>query len=512
MDGLYNQIRIALHQVWRRRWLAAGVAWVVAVLGWLVIALIPNSYEAKARLFVQQQQVFANLPGSSVEDRNAQMLRLKQTFVSNENLTRVVRRTDLNSLVASDRDLASVINALRGRITVTQQPDGGLEIKATSNISGFSNAQNARTAAGTVQGLIDAFQEQNMSGDRQESGQGLQVLDEELTRREAALREAEQRRVEFEQRYMGALPGTGTIEDRMSAARTEMAGLEQQIASASASLTAMRAQLAATPQTIPGIGGADNSGTATGQIAQLQGQIAQSLARGWTEAHPDIVAARAQIARLRPYAAQERSSGNTGGMSNPSYVSLRAMMAEREAQLSSAQMRRNQLQSDLAQLSSRQSTEPSLAAQQSQLTSDYNTLKTQYDQLVAQREQLRLRRDINSRTSPLSISVVEPPSVPSAPAAPNRPIFLTLVLIVALGAGVAAAFVRGQLQTTFPTAHRLLQVTGLKVMGTVSEVVSAAERSRRRRKLVLLGGTVAALGGAWVVLMLVEFWQRSGVA
>jgi polysaccharide chain length determinant protein (PEP-CTERM system associated) len=511
MDGLYSQIRIALHQVWRRRWLAAGVAWGVAVLGWLVIALIPNSYEAKARLFVQQQQVLANLPGSSLEDRNAQMLRLKQTLISNENLTRVVRRTDLNSLVASDRDLSSVISQLRLRITVTQQPDGGLEIKATSNISGFSNAQNARTAAGTVQGLIDAFQEQNMSGDRQESGQGLQVLDQELRTREAALREAQQRMVEFEQRYMGALPGTGSIEDRMNAARTEMAGLEQQIASASASLNAMRGQLAATPATIPGIAG-DNSGTATGQIAQLNGQVAQNLARGWTESHPDIIAARAQIARLRPYAASEGRSGNTGGMSNPSYVSLRAMMAEREAQLSSAQTRRNQIQSDLAQLSSRQSTEPSLAAQQSQVTSDYNTLKTQYDQLVAQREQIRLRRDINSRTSPLSISVVEPPSVPGVPAAPNRPVFLTLVLIVALGAGVAAAFVAGQLQTTFPTAQRLLQVTGLKVMGTISEVVSAAERSRRRRKFVLLGGTVAALGGAWAVLMLVEFWQRSGVA
>jgi polysaccharide chain length determinant protein (PEP-CTERM system associated) len=511
MDGLYSQIRIAVHQVWRRRWLAAAVAWGVAVLGWLVIALIPNSYEAKARLFIQQQQVLANLPGSTIEDRNAQMLRLKQTLVSNENLVRVVRRTDLNSLVANDRDLAAVVGALRQRITVTQQPDGGLEIKATSNISGFSNAQNARTAAGTVQGLIDAFQEQNMAGDRQDTGQGLQVLDEELTRREAALREAEQRRVEFEARYMGQLPGTGTIDDRMNAARTEMAGLDQQIAAANASLTAMRSQLASTPQTIPGIGG-DNSGTATGQIAQLQGQVAQYLARGWTESHPDIVGARAQIARLRPYAAQERSSGNTGGMSNPSYVSLRAMMAEREAQLSAAQTRRNQLQSDLGQLSSRQSTEPSLAAQQTQLTGDYNTLKAQYDQLVAQREQIRLRRDINSRTSPISISVVEPPSVPSAPAAPNRPVFLTLVLILALGAGVAAAFVKGQLQTTFPTAGRLVQVTGLKVLGTVSEVVSAAERTRRRKKLVLLGATMAALGGAWALLILIEFWQRSGVA
>jgi len=84
----------------------------VAVLGWLVIALIPNSYEAKARLFIQQQQVLANLPGSTIEDRNAQMLRLKQTLISNDNLVRVVRRTDLNSLVSNDRDLAAVVGAL----------------------------------------------------------------------------------------------------------------------------------------------------------------------------------------------------------------------------------------------------------------------------------------------------------------------------------------------------------------------------------------------------------------
>ena len=83
--------------------------------------------------------------------------------------------------------------------------------------------------------------------------------------------------------------------------------------------------------------------------------------------------------------------------------------------------------------------------------------------------------------------------MPSAPAAPNRPIFLTLVLIVAGGAGIAAAFVAGQLQTTFPTPLRLVQVTGLKVLGTVSEVVNAAERFRRRKKLVLLAGTA---GGA----------------
>jgi len=509
MDGLYEQFRIALHQVWRRRWMAIAVAWSVAILGWLAIALIPNSYEAKARLFVQMRSILPNQVGITPDERTNQLLRLKQTLTSNDNLVRVVRRTDLNSLVASERDMSSVVSLLRQRIIVTAQPDGGLEIVASSNISGFSNGQNARTAAATVQGLIDLFVEQNLSGDRRETGQSLQFLDEELRRREVALREAEQRRVEFESRFMGMLPGSGTISDRMSAARVELANLDQQVAAANGALNSMRAQLAATPQSMPGM--SDGGSTASGQLGQIEGQIAQMLARGWTDSHPDIIAARAQAGRLRPYAQAERRNG-TAGIPNPSYVSLRAMMAEREAVLAAANVRRNQLQSDLAQLTSRQSTEPGLAVEQTRVNRDYDVLKQQYDQLLANREQVRLRSDVQTRTSPLNIQVVEPPSVPSVPASPNRPIFLTAVLVFALGAGVAAAFVAGQLQTTFPTQSRLTSVTGLPVLGTFSEVVTAPVRARRRQQLLWLGGTGAALAGSYAILMLVEFWQRSSVA
>jgi len=513
MDGLYDQVRIAAHQVWQRRWLAIAVAWGVAVSGWLVIALIPSTYEAKARLFVQMRSILPNQVGITPDERQNQLLRLKQTLTSNENLTRVVRRTDLNSLATTEQELTRVVNALRLRIQVTTQPDGMMEITANSNISGFSNAQNARTAAASVQGLIDLFIEQNLSGDRRETGQSLQFLDEELARRETALREAEQRRMEFEQRFMGLLPGEGSILQRMSAARAELANLDQQVAAGQASVNAMRAQLAATPQTLPGLDGGASS-TATGQIAALEAQIGQYRARGWTDSHPDIIAARQQIARLRPYARAEAQRGGTSGAgaTNPSYISLRAMMAEREAQLAAATTRRNQLQSDLAQLAARQSSEPGAGAEQERLGREYNVLKQQYDTLLANREQVRLRGDMQNRTSPITVQVVEPPSVPSVPSAPNRPIFLTVILIVALGAGVAAAFVAGQLQTTFPTQGRLASVTGLPVLGTRSEVVTAPERARRRQRLIWLGGATAALAGSWAILMLVEFWQRSTVA
>ena len=514
MDGLYEQLRIALHQVWRRRWLALAVAWGLCLAGWLAIALIPNSYESRARVFVQIQSILPNQIGITPAERQNDLLRVRQTLTSTANLERVVRRTDLNSEVRSDRDLAREVEALRQRIMIVAQPDNMFEISAVSNVSGFSNAQNARTATAIVQALLDLFVEENLAGDRTETGQSLTFLDEELRRREAQLQEAEQRRVEFEQRYMGQLPGEGSIAQRMAAARMELANIDQQLVAARSAVNGLRAQLSSTPATLPGLGGAGGGGAASAQLAQLEAQLGQHLGLGRTDQHPDVRATRAQIARLRPIAEAERRSGggSSSGTPNPSYVSLRAMLAEREAQVSAANARRAQIEADVQQLSARQSSEPGVAAEQARLNRDYDVLRQQYERLLENREQVRLRNDVQTRTDAVSFPVIDPPSRPVVPSAPNRPLLLSLVLVAALGAGVAAAFVRGQLQTTFPTEGRLAAATGLPVFGTLGEVVTAAERAIRRQRLRWLGGGVAALGAVYAMLMVVEFWQRSTVA
>lgn len=509
MDGLYEQLRIALHSVWRQRWWALGVAWGVCLLGWLVLSLIPNSYEAKARLYVQSQALLPSSTGGLVNGKN-DLVMLRQTLVSSNSLEKVVRRTDLNSLVANDADLAAQVAALRLSIKVVAQPDDVFEVTATSSVPGFSNAQNARTAAGTVQALIDAFVEENSAGDRAQAGQTLGFIDEELKRREVELREAEQRRVDFETKFMGLLPGEGSITQRLGAARTELSSIEQQLLAAQGALASARSQIAGTPPTIAGADGM--AGGAVGQLSALEGQLAQLRARGWKDTHPDIVATLQQIARVRPQAQAERRSGVVTGTPNPLYVSLRGMLAEREAQASALAARKNQLASDLAQLNQKQAAEPELVAEQARLSRDYDVLKTQYDKLLEDREQIRLRSDVNSKTDQMKFRVIDRPSIPSAPAKPNRPLFLTLILFVAIGAGIGAAFAKSQLQPTFPTLSRLEQVSGLQVLGSISEVVTGAGEALARQRLKLFAGVGGALGIAWLLLMAVEFYQRSTVA
>jgi hypothetical protein len=70
----------------------------------------------------------------------------------------------------------------------------------------------------------------------------------------------------------------------------------------------------------------------------------------------------------------------------------------------------------------------------------------------------------------------------------------------------------GQIQTTFPTQTRLADTTGLPVLGSISEIFTREGRAKHRQRLVWLTGGAGALGGAWALLLAVEFWQRSTVA
>lgn len=510
MDGLYEQLRIILHQIWMRRWLALAVAWGFCVLGWLAIALIPNTYESRARVFVQMQSVLPSQAGMMPADRAMDLIQVRQTLTGAANLEKVVRRTELNTLVGSNRDLQVQVGKLRESIKVTAAQDNLFEISATASVSGFSNAQNAKLAAGIVQNLVDLLVEGNLAGDRNETTQTLAFLDEELRKRETELAAAEERRVAFEQRFLGVLPGEGSIAQRMSAARAELAGVDRELMTAQSSLAAMRGQLASTPPTIPTFDSGGGNNSYAGQLSSLEGQLSQAYARGWTDAHPDVVAIKAQIARMRPQAARERPGAGT--MPNPSYVSMRAMVAEREGQVAAASARKSQLQADMAQFSATQASEPGVAAEQARLNRDYEVLKRQYDKLLEDREQVRLRADVQQKTSLLKFRVIDPASQPTVPSTPNRPLLLTAMLVVALGAGVGAAFIFAQLQTTFPTQGRLEQASGLRVLGSISAIFTPEQRARERQRLVWLAGGGGALLAGYFILMAVEFWQRSTVA
>lgn len=501
MGELYNELLIAAHGVWRRRWLALGVAWTIGLIGWLVISLIPNTYKSSATIFVQAGSLLTDKVGISSADQRADIDTVRQNLTSQGNLEAIVRSTELAKHVASDRDVADKAAALQKAITITSTQDNIYQISASVSEGGLSDGANARLARDITGKLIDLFVQGSAQGGRVETGNSLQFIDAQIEQRGQQLAEVEAKRAAFDAKYLSSLPGTGTVADRLGQARIELARVESDLAAANSALAAVNGQLGGTPATTstPGVAGDG------GRVAQLQGQIADGQARGWTDSHPDMIALRAQLARARAM-----GGGYTAGSStpNPMYMSLRSMQAERQATASALVARKAQLDGEIGRVLALQSSSPEFSAEQTAIDRDYQALKVQYDKLVADREDLKLRGQVQTQTDPIKVNVIDPPSMSVVPSAPNRPLLLTAVLIVAIGAGVGAAFAFGQLQTTYPTAARLAKASGLPVLGSISEVVPTAARPDRRKRMMQFAGGAGALVGVYALLMIAEFVQR----
>ena len=111
-------------------------------------------------------------------------------------------------------------------------------------------------------------------------------------------------------------------------------------------------------------------------------------------------------------------------------------------------------------------------------------------ELVARRESTVLADAAGTKTEKIQFRIVDAPQVPTVPISPNRPLNLTLVLVVGIGAGLAVPLLMMQLDHSFATLGRLRNL-GVPNLGTVS-LLSLAP-ARRRAALQLMEVTASAL-------------------
>ncbi len=507
MNELFEQLRTALYSVWHRRWLALAVTWAVCLLGWLVVSLIPNSYEATARIYVDTNDVLSDqlrIAGDGQEE----ITEARQTLLSSFNLEKVIRATKLGEGITQPSEMNATIASLSENVKLESEEENLFTITASVGMGSLSDAENAVLARNVVQKLLDIFREEHIAGSRAEVSTAIADLNDQLEERKLELEEAEERRLQFEAQYPELIGGSRTLTSRVQQTRTELRDIDADLAAAQSAMGALNTQIASTPRSL--VSGTNDVGPAAA-LAQSQAQLAQLRARGLTDQHPDIASTLRQIDILTGQVQSQGADAATG-TPNPAYSSLIALRADRQARIESLQARRAALQSTLASLAASQASEPAVAAEANRISRDYDVLRTNYENLLRDREKLRTRGDVVDETSRNKFELVDPPVVPQGPAAPNRPILLIAVLILGVGAGGGAAYVFGQLRSGFSTAAQLEKTIGLPVIGSISMTLSDGAKQLQRRRLKQFAGACAGLVGVLAVLLVIEIVSVGTIA
>lgn len=506
MSEIFDELRAALWSVWHRRWIALGVAWGVCLLGWLVVSMIPNAYESKARVYVDVEDVLSKQLGIA-GDGKEEIMRVRQTLSSAKNLEKVITTTRLGEGITERGALDAAVAGLEKKVKVTSEQDNLFQITAEIGRSEFSDAENAVLARDVVQKLLDILREEYVIGSRTGITTAIDDLDRQLQERKTELEQAEQRRLAFESQYPDLVGGSDSLSKKVQDARAELRDVEADLAAAQSGLAAISNQIAGTPRTVSG--GKDATGPRAA-LLQAQTQLAELRARGLTDSHPDVVSTTKQVAILARQAAA--AGDDAGGAPNPAYASLVAIKSERQASVEALQARRAALQSNAAALMASQASEPTVAAEANRISRDYDVLRQNYEKLLQDREALKTRGKVEDKASQFRFDIIQQPSVPQKPAAPNRPLLLFGVLVAGIGAGVAAAYAMGQLKSSFATPQKLERAFDLPVIGAISLTVSEAARAVEAKRLKQFAGAGAGLGAIFVILLAIEFVSVAGVA
>ncbi len=498
MAELTALLTTLLKAIWKYRWYAVVISWIVAIIGWTVVYRLPNEYQASARVYVDTQSILQPLLAgmTTVPNVDQQVAFMRRTLISRPNVERVMRMVDLDIKVSTPKENEKLVDELMANITIA-----GTERDDIYTIS-YTNS-NPKLGKDIVQSLLTIFVEGSFGGKKQDSEKAVQFIDDQIKNYEEKLVQAENALKEFKIKNMGVLPRAGgdftgnmaQIDDLLSQARLELAEAEQ-------ARNAIKRQIAGddpAPLT-PTEPAAISNPEIDGRISQLNKSL-DALRMQYTDEHPDIVSAKRLISQLEARKLEEakkaKRSGDPGANYSPMLQQMSVALSVEEARVASLKARVAEYSNRAARIRSQSTTAPEVEAQFAQLNRDYLINKDNYEKLVGRREAAKLSGDLSSATDMLTFRVIDPPTVPSTPAGPHRPRLFSIVFAMALMVGLGVALLMSQIRPTFMTQSSLREVTGLPILGSISMNWTEEQKVNRTKRMYAFSAALIALFGLY---------------
>ncbi len=190
---------------------------------------------------------------------------------------------------------------------------------------------------------------------------------------------------------------------------------------------------------------------------------------------------------------------------------LNRIVATSEVQVATLRTRVAEYSARLNRARELMKTAPQIESEQAQLNRDYDINKKNYNDLVTRRESAALTGDLESVAGLADFRLIDPPRASQKPVAPNRLLLMPLALVVALGLGLASAFLVSQLRPVFYDKRSLSQVVGLPILGAVNLVMRDSEISSEKKELQRFWFASTGLLVVFLIGMVVLSFVTDGV-
>ena len=491
----------------RRKWLILSIVMISVGVAGTIAWLKKDVYRSSTVILVEQQTIPEKYVSSVVDDVASRVSTITQQVLSRTSLVKVIDEFGLFPDLIQEEGYESAILAMRENIQV--------ETKGRSRIEAFTISfehEDPTTAMKVTSRLASQYIEENLKLREQFVEGASDFLETELRAAREELESKERALSKFKNQYMGELPSQlktnmstldrmqkerDATQESMNATTSRLMLVEQAIREYEAS-GAISADAKVQLSQLGGEAKPTGRVTPDAQVAllkKLEQELVQLTAE-YTDAYPDVIAVKQQIALLKAELAGKLDAAEDPA-SDPEAIEvfdpyLKGLIKDRDElklQIAAQNARLATLAKAMEKLQGQVDRTPAREQEMLALERDYANMQANYQNILEKRLNARIAENLEKRQKGERFRILDPANLPTTPEGPDRYIIVLAGFVIGLGLGYGLAFVIEQWNPTFRRSEEAEVSLGFPILATIPSFQAAYGKSSDG---LLLGGPFGA--------------------
>jgi polysaccharide biosynthesis transport protein len=487
----------------------------VFALSWL----LPTVYRSGTLILVEQprvpQQYVVPVVSSDLQQR---LNSITQQILSRTRLEGIINKLDLYSADRAHKTPDDLVERMRKDIEVELVRSTGDKEVTAFNV--YYLSRDPRLAQRVTSELTSLFITENLETRQQQAEQTTQFLQSQLDDARKSLSEQEERLRRYKDQYLGELPGQ--LQSNMqilSGLQSQLQAEQDGLGRAKQQNTYLQSLLSqyATLQTSVNAGSANGP---TGLLAidqeleRLRAQLADLNAH-YTERHPDVRKVKEQIANAQKIQQilKAELAARTSGPRQPAdqatgaadyadsretaaVLEVRSQLQANQLEIANRQRALKDLEAKITEYQGRLNRTPVREQQLADITRDYDQSRSNYDSLLAKKNQSELATALEKEQQGETFRVIDPPSLPTKPYSPDRFKIACLGLFVGLVFGAVGAGASEFADDRLYKEAEIKKLVPADVLIELPPVLNSADKEKQKRSrwlAISMGGVALAV-------------------
>jgi polysaccharide chain length determinant protein (PEP-CTERM system associated) len=498
----------------RRKWQIVFTALFILFAASVYCVVTPDLYKSSITILVIPQPVSKDYVRSTASLQVEQQLgTIKQQLMSRTMLTKVMDELRLFENARKKRTSEDLIANMRKRIEIEVVPGPNRESSEAFSLSFLH--EDPKDAMHGAARLASLFIEENLNTREHQAVGTSEFLESQLSGTKARLEVMEQRIKEYKIRHMGELPqemeanlrmltglqdrlrvnetSTRAVEERKVFLEAQISLIGNSLSSASAGNGKSAPALSQDPVQSLGI-----------ELASTKAKLAELNAR-YTEAFPEVVRTKREVANLEKRIAEaRRSAALAGGDANadpqvaasslPGSDEIRRIKAQSKstvAEIASLAKEREEIRKSIASVERKIGQSPRREQEMISLIRDYENQKKSYDDLLKKKLEADVSQNLEKRQKGSQFQILDPANLPEEPFQPDRKKVMAVSLLLALVLGFGGTIAWEAMDLRLRDVRDFRHFYKVPILGYIPVFQDQQyQRERSVRRAAVFGGLI----------------------